>query len=129
MASGIVQTYANALLDHGLRHVANTSPTTVYIALMSTTPTATAAGTELTGNGYARTAVTMAASASGSIANSAAVQFPTPSADWTAATSFNIFDDPTAGNRMYFGALGTSVTAKNGVPVVLPIGAATVALA
>jgi hypothetical protein len=96
---------------------------------MSTTPTATAAGTELTGNGYARTAITMAAAATGSIANSAAVQFPTPTgSDWTAATSYNIYDDPTAGNRMFFGALTTTVTGKVSVPIVFPIGSITQAM-
>lgn len=116
----------NKILDHVLRNTAYTSPTTVYVALCTSTPTDSAAGTEVSGGSYARTAASFAAASSGSIANSSAVTFPTASGSWGTVTHFEIWDASTSGNRLYWGALTTSKTPTSGDVVSFAIGALTV---
>jgi len=99
------------ILDHVFRNTAMTSPTTVYAALFSAAPSDAAGGTELTGNGYTRIAITMGAAAAGAISNSAAVTFPTATgSNWAAATHFAIFDAATVGNMIAWGTLDASRT-------------------
>ena len=50
----------NALINATLRATTYTSPATVYVALFTTDPTDANSGTEVTGGGYARTAVSFA---------------------------------------------------------------------
>ena len=76
---------------------------TAYVGLMSTDPTEAGGGTEVTGNGYARQAVTFGAiSGAGprTMSNSAKVTFPnaTPAGySWTGAA---LFDGPSGGNML-----------------------------
>lgn len=65
----------NAALNHIFRNVAMTSPGAVYIALFTVAPTDAGGGTEVTGSGYARQAVTFGAAVGGAIANTGAVSF------------------------------------------------------
>jgi len=101
---------SNKILDHALRNTAYTPPATVYLGLFSVAPTDAGGGTELTGNAYARQAISFSAAAGSATSNSAAIDFPvaTPGA-WSAAVAFGIFDAPTGGNLLYWGTL-TSVT-------------------
>lgn len=96
---------------------------TVYVALYTATPTdANASGTEVTGGGYARVAVTNNVTnwpaASGTAptrkANGTAITFPAPTANWGTITSFAIYDASTAGNELAWGALTTNKTVNNG---------------
>lgn len=116
------------ILDHLFRNTAYTSPTTVYAALTTTTPTDSSAGTEVTGNNYARTAITMGAAASGAISNSSAVTFPTPSGSWGTVTHFEIWDASTVGNRLAWGALDASKAPGSGDTVEFAIGALQITL-
>jgi len=100
----------DAILNATLRNTSYVSPTTVYVALYTVAPTAAGGGTQVpTGGGslYTRTAVTMGAPASGVSSNSAPVAFPTAGTVWGTIQAVGIFDDPTAGNLLYFGNLGT----------------------
>lgn len=101
MAANLTQAEANRLLD--LTIVSGS----VYLALTSTVPTATAAGTELVGNGYIRQAITAATpAAAGSKANTAQILFPTVvTADWLPILGFEIWDAATAGGRRWWRAL------------------------
>ena len=63
----------NALLDHVMRNTALTSPTAVYLGLATATFADDNSGTELSGNGYARQAITCSAASGGSITNSSAI--------------------------------------------------------
>lgn len=112
------------ILNHILRGTASTAPTTVYLGLLSVTPSDSAAGTELTGNAYARQPITFGApSPSGTCANSAAVSFPaaTPSA-WSTAVATAIYDAASGGNMLYWAPLSPSQTVGiNGV-LTFPIG-------
>jgi hypothetical protein len=93
----------NKLLDATLRNTSYTSPATVYMALYSTVNTATTAGTELSGNGYSRQAITFGtAAASGSISSTANVSFTASGGNWSAAVSSAIVDASSGGNVLYY---------------------------
>lgn len=121
--SGLTTTKANALLDADLK---NGTP---FIALTSTLPTASSAGTELTGSNYSRLSASYATASAQATSLSAVGQWATPLADWTAAVGFNVYDAATSGNRLYWGPLPVTITAKNGVPLISPVGAFVVTLA
>lgn len=112
----------NKILDHVLRNTAYTSPTTVYMALFTAAPSDAGGGTEVSTNNYSRTAITFGAAASGAIANSSPVNFPTPSGSWGACTHFGIFDASSAGNLLYWGALAQTETPLSGNTVTFPTG-------
>jgi hypothetical protein len=116
----------NAIVNHVLRNTSLTSPTTVYVGLTSTATTDAGGGTELTGNGYARQAVTFGAPSNGSVSNSSEVLFPEATGAWSAATHFFIADAVSAGNRLYHGALDASRTAALGDQIRFAVGALTV---
>lgn len=98
------------LLNAAFRDTAYTSPSTVYAALFTTEPNAGGSGgTEVTGNGYARTAVTFAAPSGGIITNSAAaVSFPVATAGWGTIVAVGIYDAATSGNMLAVGPLTAS---------------------
>lgn len=93
----------NALLSHVLRHVSLTSPTTVYLAAYTSSPTANDTGTEVTGGSYARQAVAFNAPASGVATNSGDLNFAAmPTAT---VTYVGLRDALTGGNLLFWGAL------------------------
>lgn len=120
----------NKLLDYILRQQAYTAPTTVWVALATTTGSTAACGTEVSGGAYARVSVTSGLTAwagtqgtgttvastgtSGTTSNNAAITFPAPTATWGTITEFCVFDASTAGNLLFRAALTTSKTVNNG---------------
>ena len=80
----------NEILDHILATGAYTAPTNVYVGLSTASFADDNSGTELTGNGYARVAVTFGAAASGTASNSAAVEFSAATGSWGTVTHFGI---------------------------------------
>jgi hypothetical protein len=111
---------ANKLLEHQVGKTAFTMPT-VYVALSSTTPVIAGTGvTEPSAGAYARvatTGATWATAASGSISNSAAINFPTATADWLTAANLThgvLYDASTGGNMLGFGALTVAKNVLNG---------------
>jgi hypothetical protein len=102
-----------------------TAPTTVYVALLTTNPTADdgTGAVEVSGGSYARVAITTStgwSSISGSgtsphqISNAATITFPTPTANWGAVIGIAIYDASTAGNLLYWNSI-TSQTINSGV--------------
>lgn len=120
----------SAIVNAVLRNTSYTSPVTVYAALYTVAPTnAVGSGTEVTtvGTAYARQAITFGApSPAGAVANSAPVVFPVATAPYGTIVAMAIHDDPTAGNALYYGALGTSKTVGTGDQVSFGTGALTV---
>jgi len=109
--AGLTRTLEQALLNHAFRNVTYTPPTTVYVGLFTATPTDTTAGTEVSGNGYARQACTFSAATATSpstITNSSAIEFPTATGSWGTVTHFGIFDAATNGTLMTYAAVTTS---------------------
>lgn len=114
-------------------------PATFYLALLSTMPTASdgTGAVELTGNGYARVAITAASgswsapalqpdNATMQIANSAALATPAPTAAWVAAVGFALYDAASGGNLWYFDTFANPVTGQTGVPIQFNANAITV---
>jgi hypothetical protein len=110
----------NELYDHLFRAAAYTSPTTVYAALFTTTASLAnlEAGTltgEVSGNGYARTAITFGAPTDGLGENSAPVTFPAASGgNWGTIRYMAIMDASTAGNVLTYTQLDADVVINNG---------------
>lgn len=82
-----------------------TPPETVYASLHSAWPNEAGSGAELSGNGYARVAITnnltnWPAYASDQKSNANPINFPTASGNWVEAVAFALWDDPTAGNQL-----------------------------
>lgn len=108
----------NKILDHVLKHVSYTSPTTVYLALFTSDPGDASGGTEVTGGSYARQAIAFNSASSGSSTSNGAVSFTSMPA--TTVTHFVIFDASTAGNRLYHGAFDASKTTNSGDTLTVP---------
>lgn len=136
----------NKLVDWFHRGDSFTPPTTVYIALVTTTPTASTAGTEATGTGYARQSVASSTSAwaatnadgsttdpstgtTGTTSNNAIINFGTAGASWGTVTYWEMYDASTSGNRLMYGQIVDSGgaaaprTIASGDPVSFPISA------
>jgi len=121
----------NALLDHVLGGGDYTRPATVYIALYTAAPTDAGGGTEVSGGGYARKAVTndatnWPAAAGGSKSNGTAIAFPTATADWGTVVAFGLFDASSGGSLLYWGALSASQSIPNGATASFAVGTLTV---
>jgi len=116
MPSSLAKTHylSNKILDHVLRNTAYTPPATVYVALFTTATDKNGGGTEVSGGGYARQAVTFGATQAGTtgrkVANSADVLFPVATASWGTVTHCAIFDAATGGNMLYQGSLEAAKT-------------------
>jgi len=111
----------NALLDHVFRNTAYSSPTTVYLALYTANPTDAGGGTEVTGAGYARQAITFGAASGGAMSNTAQVSFTASGGDYGTVTGIGIFDASTAGNLLAWDAI-TSAAVTDGDSINFPIG-------
>jgi len=111
--------------------IITTTPfTAVYMSLSTTTPSDSAAGTEPSGNNYARvdSKGKWGTPSAGSVANNATITFPTPSGSWGACTHFELWDAITSGNRLGWGALSVSKTPTSGDTVSFASGQATITL-
>ena len=88
-------------------------PTTLYVALFSTNPTAANSGTEVSGGGYARAAVNFSSPVisgdSAVIQNTGEVTFPQLTASAGTAAYIGIMDARTGGNLLFFQPLPTSL--------------------
>lgn len=116
-------TYENHVMNYVFTSTSVTRPTAWYIGLFTTDPTDTgAAGTEVSGFGYARTAVTF--SVTGDTAtNSAAVEFPAASGgNWGTITHIGVMTASTAGDMIVHSALTTAKAINDGDVFRIPTG-------
>lgn len=85
---------------------------TPYLALYTSNPTAGDSGTEVSGGGYARQAITFSSPSSGEVHNTNSMTFTTmPSAT---VTHYGVRDASTGGTLRAFGPLSSSVTTDAG---------------
>jgi hypothetical protein len=108
-----------------------TALTNLYARLTTTTPTDSAAGTEVTtGVGYAavQTKTKWGTPSAGSVSNSAIIDFGTATGSWGTVVGIELWDAASAGNRIAWGALTTSKAPTNGDPVSFAIGTLTMTL-
>lgn len=103
-----------------------TRPTAWYIGLFTAAPSDTGGGTEITGNGYSRTAtgtMTVSGTSPTNCTNSAAIEFPAASGgNWGTITHVAVFDASTTGNMLGWAALTTSRTINDGDILRIPAG-------
>jgi hypothetical protein len=120
--------FENKIIDHLFRATTYT-PSTVYVGLMTSVCSDSAAGTEVSGGNYARVSVSKvdaswkgthasatgaSSGTSGTISNAAAVTFPAPTANWGVVTHWGIWDASSSGNLLVCDDLTVSKTINNG---------------
>lgn len=104
----------NKILDHVLRNVSYTSPTTVYVGLFTSDPTDAGSGTEVSGGSYARQSLSVTTASGGIVTSSADVTFPQASASWGTISHIGLFDALTSGNLLMHTPVTTSKTIDSG---------------
>lgn len=132
----------NKLVDQLFRGQTAPATTTLYIGLFTASPSDTGGGTEVSGNAYARVAVTSSlanwagtqsagsttasSGTGGQTSNNSVITFPIPTATWGTVTSFGIFDAASGGNLLFYGTLTISKTVNQADTVSFPAGSLTV---
>lgn len=109
------------LLDHVFTNSAYTSPTAVYVSLHTANPDEDASGAEVSGGGYARQAGSFTVSGN-TATTSAAIEYPTATADYGTVTHIGIWDASTAGNMLAYAALTSSKAISSGDVFRIPAG-------
>ena len=104
----------NKILDHVLRNVSYTSPTTVYVGLFTTDPTDAGSGTEVSGGSYARQILSVTTATAGIVTSSGDVTFPQATASWGTISHIGLLDAITSGNLLMHTALTTSRAIESG---------------
>lgn len=112
------------LLDWSMTDGSATRPTAWYLALYTAAPNDAGGGTEVSGNGYAREALTFGAAASpaGTTSNTNLVTFEADGGSWGTITHFGIFDAVSSGNLLWHGAMTAERTIGNGDKLEFAIG-------
>jgi len=109
------------LLDHVFTNNAYTSPSAVYVSLHTANPDEDASGAEVSGGGYVRQAGSFTVSGN-TATTSAAIEYPTATADYGTVTHVGIWDASTSGNMLAYAALTTSKAISSGDVFRLPTG-------
>lgn len=112
------------ILDYLMTTGSATRPTNWYVALYTAAPSDSGGGTELSGSGYSREAVTFAAATSGTgtTSNSGAVVFTADGGDWGSVTHMGIHDATSGGNLLWHGALAAAKTVLDGDSLEFAVG-------
>ena len=90
-------------------------PEKFYIGLSTTAPNVGGTGVSepVSGSGYARVELThLSEPQNGVITNTQSVEFEESTASWGTITHFVIYDAPTGGNLLMYGALSSSRTVE-----------------
>lgn len=118
----------NKILDHVLRNVSYTSPTTVYVGLFTSDPTDAGTGTEVSGGSYARQPLSVTTAADGIVTSSADVTFPQATGSWGTISHIGLLDALTSGNLLMHTPVTTSKTIDSGDILKISSGNLTVTL-
>ena len=112
------------LLDWMMTTGSATRPTAWYVALYTAAPSDSGGGTEVSGNGYSRQAVTFAAASTpgGTTSNTGAVTFTAAGGSWGTITHIGIFNASTSGNLLWHGSMTASKTIADGETLEFAIG-------
>lgn len=129
-AASLTDTYENSIIDWLMRGQTLTPPATGYIALFTTCPTDSTAGTEVTGGSYARVAITASLSnwagtqsagstttssgTSGTTSNNNVITFPTATADWGTVNCFGYMSASSGGTLIFYAVLTSPRSITNG---------------
>lgn len=104
----------NEILDHILSVGSYTMPSAVYLGLSVASMADDASGTELSGSGYARQAVTFSAASSGTTSNSGAITFPTATGTWGSVGFWSLWDAASSGNMLLHGSFSAAKSIASG---------------
>jgi hypothetical protein len=103
------------ILDHVFGGAAYTAPSTHYLALFTAAPGETGGGTEVSTSGTAYVRKSVAFTTTGNTtSNTAAVEYPTATANFGTVTHVGVFDALTSGNLMAYAALSSSKAIDSG---------------
>lgn len=104
------------VLDHVFGGNAYSAPSTLYVALYTVAPTDTGGGTEVSGGAYVRQTGTFTVSGTNptTASNSAAIEYPTATADYGTVVAVGIFDALSSGNLLAYANLTTSKVVSTG---------------
>ena len=99
-------------------------PTAWYLGLFTGAPSDSGGGTEVSGNGYSRAAVTMAAATSpgGTTTSTDAQAFAAAGGAWGTITHVGLFDASTSGNLLWHGTITTNRVVNDGDTLTFAIG-------
>ena len=104
------------VLDHVFGGNAYTAPSTLYVALYTSAPSDTGGGTEVSGGGYVRKTATFNVSGTNptTASNTAAIEYPTATANYGTVVAVGIFDASSSGNLLAYANLTTSKVVSTG---------------
>ena len=104
------------VLDHVFGGNAYTAPSTLHVALYTVAPTDTGGGTEVSGGGYVRKTATFNVSGTNptTASNTAAIEYPTATANYGTVVAVGIFDASSSGNLLAYANLTTSKVVSTG---------------
>ena len=112
--------FSDYLEDKVLEHVfggnAYSAPSTLYVALYTSAPSDTGGGTEVSGGGYVRKTATFNVSGTNptTASNTAAIEYPTATANYGTVVAVGIFDASSSGNLLAYANLTTSKVVSTG---------------
>ena len=115
------------LLDHVFANAAYTAPTTIYLALFTTTCSDSARGTEVSGAGYARQATAFTAGTN-PISNTDVESFTASGGNYGTVVATGLEDTSTAGNQLCFDNDFTDTVVNDGNTLEFAAGAIDVSL-
>ena len=124
--AALSNTHAIELINYSLRN------STVYMALYLNEPGADASGTEVSGTGYGRVAITLGqpsvVGGKATSSNTNAVNFGTAGSAWGTVAYWAIYDSSSGGQLLWFGPFSRSKTVEINDSVVVAIGELDVTL-
>lgn len=101
-----ISNYQAARNLNALRGVSFTPPSTIYLALYTSSPTAANTGSEVAGGAYARQPITLSAAALDggkmTVKLTADASYPVATANWGLVTHVGVMDALTGGNLLHF---------------------------
>jgi len=140
-SAALTDTYENSIIDWLMRGQSLTPPATGYVALFTTCPTDSTAGTEVSGGSYARVAIaaslanwagtqsagstTASSGTGGTTSNNGAITFPTATADWGTVNCFGYMSALSGGTLIFYAALTASRNITNGSTASFSAGSLT----
>ena len=112
--------FSDYLEDKVLEHVfggnAYSAPSTLYVALYTSAPSDTGGGTEVSGGGYVRKTSTFNVTGTNptTASNTAAIEYPTATANYGTVVAVGIFDASSSGNLLAYANLTASKVVSTG---------------
>ena len=113
----------NKVLDVIGANATFTAPSAVYLGLSTGSFNDDGSGTEISGNNYARVAVSFGSAASGTMSNDAAIEFAAaPGSGFGTVSHWGLFDAASSGNLLVHGSFSASKAIASGDVLKIAVG-------